>query len=284
MKRRISCRVCNEEGVCRDDLSREDMLHTWMEPFVDHYQLDLSGLLGFMFTPKLALSQYGAEFLRRKNGQSYILISEEMWENAQTRLMDLRIMQNTLQHELAHVHNNNSLQTLAGKMIYIVEENRIDWSFMMFRFWDEFFAAQLAAASEPSGLLQSKMTGILTEARLLARTMNGFHSERHREREQHMQSLFLACMYLAGSYSGNEELRRAILEGSLRKTVFVRTICEVAETGERMLQTYPFTHYRAMLPLAEAYLHFCQEMDRTYRPLWRRIVSPQKSGKLMAFD
>jgi hypothetical protein len=281
MKSNLPCKVCNEDGVCYDDQKREEQLKSWLDPYLLLHQLNISGLHGLVFTRKLAVHQYGAEFLRRKNGESVILISEELWQLAQKNPRDLQILQNTLQHELAHVHNNNCLQNMQGGMFYQVSDKSEDFNLFVYRLWDEFYAARLAAISESGELLQAKMTGVLTEARLLAREMTSFEANRYKKREDHQQNLFLTCIYLAGSYSGLEEHREVILRGNLRNSPFVRIIGSLSRVGERLLTEYPFQHYKELTPLAETYLGFKTEMDRRYRPLWRRIFSPLKTGKLI---
>jgi len=281
MKINLPCKVCNVDGVCYDDQKREEQLKQWLEPYLQLHQLNISGLHGLVFTSKLAVHQYGAEFLRRKNGESVILISEELWQLAQKNPKDLQILKNTLQHELAHVHNNNCLQNMQGGMFYRVSEKTEDFNLLIYRLWDEFYAARLAAISESGELLQAKMTGVLTEARLLVREMNSFESNRYNKREDHLQNLFLKCMYLAGSFSGFDEHREAILRGDLRNSPFVRIISSLSQVGERLFTEYPFQHYQQLTPLAETYLDFKKEMDRRYRPLWRRIFSPSNTGKLI---
>lgn len=281
MKINLPCKVCNEEGVCLDHPEREEQLRNWLEPYVQLHQLDVSGLHGLIFTPKLAVHQYGAEFLRRKNGESVILISEDLWQRAQKNEKDMQILQNTLQHELAHVHNNNCLQELQGKIFYRESKKTEEYNLLIYRLWDEFYAARIAATSEPEELLQAKMTGVLTEARLLAREMNSFESDRKNKREHHLQNLFLTCIYLAGSYSGMDEHQEAILNGSLKSSPFVQIIRSLSRVGGQLQERYPFRHYKELAPLAENYLEFKLEMDRRYRSLWRRIFSPLENGKLI---
>jgi|GEM_PF-5231527 len=284
MKYKISCKVCNEEGVCLDDQELEEQLKLWLEPYLERHSLNLDGLLGFVFTPKLVVHQYGAEFLRRKNGESVILVSEELWQEAQRNQKSVRILQNTLEHEIAHVHNNNCLQSLTGKLLLQQNGKTEDLSLLTYRLWDEFYAARLASASEPEELIQAKITGILTEARLLAREMTSFESNRHLKREEHLQNLFLSCTYLAGSYNGLGEHSEIIQQSGLRNTPFTENIATLSQIGENMLKQYPFQQYKAFIPLAELYLQFKAEMDARYRPLWRRIFSPMKTGKLIIND
>lgn len=284
MKSNLPCKVCNDEGVCLDSVDREEQIRTWLESYIQLQQLDVSGLHGLVFTPKLAVHQFGAEFLRRKNGESLILISEDLWQRAQKNEKDFRILQNTLQHELAHVHNNNCLQELPGKIIYGEAEKAEEYNKLIYRLWDEFFAARIAASSEPEELLQAKMTGVLTEARLLARAMNSFELDWKNKRELHLQNLFLTCIYLAGSLSGSAEHQEAILSGSLKNSPFIPIIRSVSQVGEKLLQTYPFHHYKELIPLAESYLQFKIEMDRRYRPWWRQIFSALENGKLMIYE
>jgi hypothetical protein len=284
MKYEISCKVCKEDGVCLDNLEREEQLKRWLVPYLERHSLNLDGLLGFVFTPKLVVHQYGAEFLRRKNGESVILVSEELWQDAQSEQKSVQILQNTLQHEIAHVHNNNCLQRLTGKLLLQQDGKTEDLSLLVYRLWDEFYAARLASASEPEELVQAKMTGILTEARLLAREMNSLESQRHLKREEHLQNLFLSCMYLAGSYNGSTEHRALIHRSELASTPFAEVIATLSQIGDTLLQQYPFQQYKEFLPLAEIYLQFKEQMDTRYRPLWRRIFSPMKIGKLIIKD
>jgi hypothetical protein len=213
-----------------------------------------------------------------------ILVSEELWQDAQSEQKSVQILQNTLQHEIAHVHNNNCLQRLTGKLLLQQNGKTEDLSLLVYRLWDEFYAARLASASEPEELVQAKMTGILTEARLLAREMNSFESKRYLKREEHLQNLFLSCMYLAGSYSGLGERSELIQQSGLCNTPFAEIIATLSQVGDTLLQQYPFQQYKEFLPLAEIYLQFKEQMDTRYRPSWRRIFSPMKIGKLIIKD
>lgn len=279
MNEDIVCQICDDG--CRFDQDRLLILKEWLQPFVDHYSLDLKGLKGFAFTPKLAVSNYGAEFLRRKNGESWILISEELWSKSVERLHDLRVLQNTLQHELGHVHNNNVLHNLPGKLVLLRDDQGEDISGFIYRAWDEFYATQLAAYSEPAGLLQAKMTGILTESKLLQLAMGDLGSGSQNSKEI-AESLFLICVHLAGSYFGNEDLQETIMEGSLKTHKILHNICQISEAGEQMLKTYPFHSFADLLPLARLYFDFLQEAERLYRAPWRRLLSPKRLQKVVA--
>ena len=282
MNDEIICKVCDTEE-CWLGEKRTTLLNEWIQPFISHHKLDLKGLKGLSFTPKLLVGSYGAEFLRRKSGESIILISEEMWAKAEENINDLRILQNILQHELAHVHNNNCLAELPGKITLVNSRKIEDISIFVYRLWDEFFDTQLAAHSEPAGLLQAKMTGVLMEKEQLKKVMRDSSFKQDEQRDQ-MDMLILTATHLAGSYFGNEDLREVIMEGNLRSERILRTVWQISETAGSLLQSYPCKSDTELLPLAQVYFTFLQEANKNYRPFWRKILFSNKFKSLTAFN
>ncbi|MCE5196575.1 MAG: hypothetical protein LLG09_05540 [Negativicutes bacterium] len=268
----FSCFVAVNETAYREDPERSQLLRQWLEPFALCRELDLSGLSGILFTPKLFLSQYGGEFIRRKNGDSYILISEALWQNSRQDRQADRLLQNTVQHELAHVDNNNRLKAIRGSISGELDAVTADYTAFFYRAWDEYYATRLAAESEPLPLLQAKTTGLLAEQRLLTRAMTSFSADRARQRKEHLEATFLACIYLCGSLALDSCSEREKMLQPLQDTPFAAQICQISAACSQVYAQYPFSHYAALHPLLQSFTEFVPVMIKACRPRWQRLL------------
>ena len=273
MSDRFSCFVAVDETAYREDPERSQLLRQWLEPFVLSRALDLSGLSGILFTPKLFLSQYGGEFIRRKNGESYILISEVLWQNSRQDREASRLLQNTVEHELAHVDNNNRLKDIRGSISGEFYAAVSDYTTFFYRVWDEYYATRMAAESEPLQLLQAKTTGLLSEQRLLARTMTSFSANRQEERKAHFEATFLACIYLCGSLALDSCSERENILQPLRDTPFAAQISQISAACSQVFAQYPFQHYSSLRPLLQSFTEFVPVMVKACSPFWQRLLA-----------
>ncbi|HZW48940.1 MAG TPA: hypothetical protein VFF80_02225 [Bacillota bacterium] len=275
----LSCYVAADDGTYREEPERNLIIQQWLETFALSCKLDLSGLSGILFTPKLFLSQYGGEFIRRKNGESYILIAEVLWQNSRLDAESSQLLQNTLQHELSHVDNNNRLKEIKGSITGELYRETSDYTSFFYRVWDEYYATRLAVESEPLKLLQAKTTGLLSELRLLARMMTSFSSDRHQERKMHLEATFLACIYLCGSLALDSLSEQKNILQPLQDTPFAEQVYQISAACSRVYEQYPFEHYRALQPLLQSFAEFIPVMEKATRPFWRQFLSKDSLPK-----
>lgn len=280
MSDRLSCYVAVDDATYRADPERNLVIHPWLESFALSRKLDLSGLSGILFTPKLFLSQYGGEFIRRRNGESYILISEVLWQNSRQDAEACRLLQNTMQHELAHVDNNNRLKAIRGSITGEFYGETSNYTSFFYRVWDEYYATSLAVESEPLKLLRAKTIGLLSEQRLLARAMTSFASDRYQERKRHLEATFLACIYLCGSLALDSSSEQKNILQPLQDTPFAEQVSQISAACSRVLEQYPFEHYTALHPLLQSFTEFIPALEKACRPFWQHFLS---TGSLPKF-
>ena len=267
MNDEIICKVCDTEE-CWLDEKRTTLLNEWIQPFISHHKLDLKGLKGLSFTPKLLVGSYGAEFLRRKSGESIILISEEMWAKAEENINDLRILQNILQHELAHVHNNNCLAELPGKITLVNSRKIEDISIFVYRLWDEFFATQLAAHSEPAGLLQAKMTGVLMEKEQLKKELDLCKNQlsRFEGRELVLRDTLVSAQKFSKEIRANAEKEGELVvrEAEIRGEEIVNQALQRQRELREEIRTLQFKRHEIEQDIINM-LNSLKELIETYR-------------------